>query len=111
MNVAWGTSPTGLQPTAAHSSSPSASSWASRMPVTSRNSARTVAPGNGRRTAIQASLRAPTSFFTWSPSGPSHSGAGSPMMMRSIPMRCDSWSFTSQPGHSVGRAHSVSDNS
>ena len=111
MNVAWGTSPTGLQPTAAHSSSPRASSWASRVRVTSSNSSWTVGPGNGRRTAIHRSLREAKSFFTWSPSGPSHAGSGWPMMVRSIPMRWESWSLTSHPGHSVGRLHSVADSS
>ena len=96
---------------AAHSAAVSASSWASRVVVTSTNSARTAGPGAARRTATKGSLVAAKSFFTWSPRGSLHSGTGSPMIARSIPMRWESWSLTSQPGHSVGKAHSVSESS
>ena len=47
MKTAWGRCPTGLQPTAAHCSSESPASWASRVLVTSTNSARTSGPGRG----------------------------------------------------------------
>ena len=79
--------------------------------VTSTNSACTSGPLRARRTATNGSLDAANSFFTCEPSGPIQAGAASPMMVRSIPIRWDSWSLTSQPGHSVGRAHSVEESS
>ena len=79
-----------------------AGSWSPRRTPPARPD-----PGSARRTATKRSLVAANSFFTWSPRGPGHSGTGSPMIARSIPMRCESWSLTSQPGHSVGSAHSV----
>ena len=79
--------------------------------MTSTNSAYTTGPGWPRRTATHGSFWRAKSFFTWSPRGPSHAGGASPSNARSIPMRCDSWSLTSQPGHSVGSAHSVPESS
>ena len=58
--------------------------------VTSTNSARTDGPGVARRTATKGSFVAAKSFFTWSPKGSLHSGTGSPMIARSMPMRWES---------------------
>src|SRR4051812_36832226 len=108
MNTAYGTLPIGLGPSRSRSWSLMACMAWSRSLASASNSASTSDPGVFRRASIHPSFILPIGLCTWGRSSGTAGGASRPANIDSVPMTCDSWSFTVHPGHSVGLAQSSS---